>query len=454
MPDVAVTNPPPFSPPRPLLAGAAIADVTPPGPIFLFGYPHVARTSTGVHDPLECAALYLKSGDATALFIATDVIFVSKAQAAVMRRRIFQRTGVPEDTIMVTATHTHSGPVMVDCVSNAADPAVPPPDPQYVAFFIDRVVAAAAQAVRSAVPAEAGFGMARADGVGTNRHDPAGPADPDVPVLVARSRRTGEPLACLLVCAMHPTVLHEDSTLISADFPYFTRRYVRGHGLPESCPVLFHQGASGNQSPRHVTRANTVAEAQRLGEILGRSVGGAVADMSYAGEVLVEARSTTLMAVPRDFPAVEGAAQQVRAARERLERLKTEGAARQVVRTAECDVFGAEETAELARAAADGRLAPAIAGCMPAEILAIRVGEWTFVGWPGEFFVEFALELRRRVPGTYVITMANGELQGYIVTEEAAAAHVYESTNAVFAPVNGRRFIEATLALLAANSTK
>jgi neutral ceramidase len=42
-----------------LQAGAAVADLTPAGSVFLYGYPYVARDSTGVHDPLLCAALYL-----------------------------------------------------------------------------------------------------------------------------------------------------------------------------------------------------------------------------------------------------------------------------------------------------------------------------------------------------------------------------------------------------------
>jgi neutral ceramidase len=48
--------------------------------------------------------------------------------------------------------------------------------------------------------------------------------------------------------------------------------------------------------------------------------------------------------------------------------------------------------------------------------------------------------------------MANGELQGYIVTPEAAARGVYEATNAVFGPENGPRFVETTLALLEGRS--
>lgn len=78
----------------------------------------------------------------------------------------------------------------------------------------------------------------------------------------------------------------------------------------------------------------------------------------------------------------------------------------------------------------------------------ITIGPWTFVGWPGEFFVEYALELRCRAPETFVITMANGELQGYIVTDDAARRGGYEAANAVFSPANGMRFIDATLALI------
>ncbi len=436
-----------------LSAGAATVNITPPDSVFLFGYPHVPRMSTGTHDALECAALYLRGSNGRhALFLANDVIFVSKAHAAEIRRRIHAQTGVPEEAIMVTATHTHSGPPMLDYVSNAADPVVPKTDPQYLALFTERVVAAAERAVRAAEPAETGFAMARADGLGTNRHDPAGPADLDVPVLVVRSLAASRPIACMLVCAMHPTVLHEDSTLISADFPFFARRQLQRETLPSTCPVLFLQGASGNQSPRHVTRANTFAEAERLGEILGRNVAAVLAGADYRREASVESVRTFLHATPRNFPTTKDAAANVEAARTRFARLQAEGAPRQVVRTAECDVFGAEETAELARAAADGRLAKAIAACMPAEIQVIRIGPWSYVGWPGEFFVEFGLELRRRVPGAFVVTMANGELQGYVVAEDAAARGVYEATNAVFAPANGARFVDATVALLAAKT--
>src|SRR5688500_14857100 len=90
-----------------LHAGAAVVDLTPQGRVFLYGYPHVARFSTGVHDPLLCTALYLRGGGGEALFLANDLIHVSKRFVAQVRRAIEAETGVPEEAIMITATHTH-----------------------------------------------------------------------------------------------------------------------------------------------------------------------------------------------------------------------------------------------------------------------------------------------------------------------------------------------------------
>lgn len=434
-----------------LWAGAATADLTPSSSMFLFGYPHVPRHSTGVHDRLEAAALYLRHGDRKVLFIANDLIFVGKAQVREVRRRITASTGLPGRAIAITATHTHSGPVMTDCISNRADPVVPKVDPVYVEWVTGRMVEAGCAAIRAAVPAEAGVAVADARGIGTNRHDPAGPADPAVPVLLVRARHQPQLIACMVAYAMHTTVLHEDSTLISGDFPHFTRQYLRDRGLvPAECPILYHNGASGNQSPRHVTKANTFAEARRLGELLGQVIADVFPAVKFEAAPAIRIRSAQVALRPRTMPTLEVAEVWASRTRQRFEDLRREQAARTAVRTAECDWFGAEETVALARAATDGSLKKAADGCSPAEIQVIEIGPWKFVLWPGEFFVEYALAVKAASARTFVITLANGELQGYIVTPEAVAQGVYEANNALFDADNGRQVVEATLALLAA----
>ena len=151
----------------------------------------------------------------------------------------------------------------------------------------------------------------------------------------------------------------------------------------------------------------------------------------------------------REMPTVEEAQRGADAAQLRFKMLQEQGAPKATVRTAECDTFGANETLALAKAAAEGRVHQAAATCLPAEVQAIRIGPHAFVGWPGEVFVEFALAVRERFPDAWIITLANGDLQVYLVTQEAVDEKAYEAGNAIFAsPASGEILVETTKQLL------
>jgi hypothetical protein len=248
---------------------------------------------------------------------------------------------------------------------------------------------------------------------------------------------------------MHPTVLHEDSTAVSGDFPGLARLHLQQHAVGPDCPVIYHMGAAGNQSPRHVTRSNTLDEAKRLGSVLGGSIAEVLPKIEYQQQAEIDCQQTLLDLPLRCFPSVAKAESDLDKTKNRLEHLRETNAIKTEVRSAECDWFGAEETATLARAADSDRLAKAAAACMPARVQMIRVGSWSFIGWPGEVFVEFALEVKERFPGSFIITLANGDLEGYLVTREAIDQTTYESGNAVFkSPDSGQMLIEATADLL------
>jgi hypothetical protein len=366
-----------------------------------------------------------------------------------VRQRISQETGVPAENIMLTATHTHSAPSTADWLSNESDPIVPKANKKFIQQFEDAMVKSAVGAYRSAQPAELGLVIADGTGCGTNRHNPAGQSDQQVPVLVARSLKDNKAIAAMLVYAMHPTVLHENSTLVSGDFPAMSRKYIQHHVLGTQCVVLHHSGVAGNQSPRHVTNGNTFAEAERLGQLLGKAVRKAVAELSYVSEANIRCRSAGVDLPMRTFPDPAQAKAEVDRTHQRLEKLRKENAPRTDVRTAECDTFGAEETLTLSKAAKEGRLAKAVEMALPAEVQVIEIGQWTFVAWPGETFVEFGLQVRKKHPNVFVITLANGETQGYLVTQEAIDNNWYEATNAVFqSPQGPQALVDQTLKML------
>ena len=417
--------------------------------MFLAGYPHVRRYSTGVHDPLWSSALCLESGGTRVLIMGNDIIYLSKQSVTRVRKRVAHQTGVPAENILISATHTHSGPKMLDPIATQDDEAVPKADVAYVAFVEDAIVEAATRATQRMVPAEIGLAVADATGVGTNRRDPNGPRDLDVPVMVVRDLDRHKPIATMMVCCMHPTVLHEDSTLVSGDFPGLARIQLQRDVLGDDCIVLYHTGPAGNQSPRHVTKANTFDEAERLGNILADAAAKAIASIEYRHVASIQCQHAHLTLPLRSFPSESDASARLSRAVARLVQLKHENAPRTVIRTAEVDWFGAQETLTLARAANEGRVAAAANAVMPAEVQAITIGPWTFVAWPGEMFIEFALQVKTARPNTFIISYANGELQGYLVTRAAAEEGGYESQNAIFkSPESGEMLVKTTLELL------
>lgn len=417
-----------------LRAGAARREITPSEPVLLCGYPHVVRQSTGVHDPLWAAALYLEHDGHAVVLGALDVLMLNRDAALRLRRRVAERLGVPEAHVLISCTHTHSAPVTARYYPFAGDPAWPDPDPAYLEFCEEQMLEAAVAARRGAQPAELGWTTADARGVGGNRQDPKGPSDPEVGVLAVRA--SGRMLAVAMIYSMHPTVLHEDSTLVSGDFPAFARSVIPAE------VVLYHTGPCGDQSPRFFIQGNTWAEAERLGHQLGRAVVSRLGGVRYDNQPVLWGALRAVQLPGRAWPTLAEAKAQLAERRAQWEQLKAGGADRGRVRTAEVAMFGAEATLKLARFDVEAIRA----GVMPAEVQVLRIGEACVVGLPGEVFVEYALEIKRRARvKTFVVAYANGELQGYIVTPGATG---YEAGSSLFAPEAGNVLVETALDMI------
>jgi len=406
----------------------------------LCGYPHVARVSTGIHDPLLASALLLEHAETRLLMVALDLLFLSPPTARNIRKRVAAALQMPEDGVLISCTHTHSGPVTCLAPGCQNDPAWPPPDPDYLSWVADQVVAAAREATVLPVAAELAWTSADARGVGGNRLSPNGVTDPECGLLAVRDLQTKAILAVSFIYGMHPTVLHEDSTLVSSDFPHYVRLHLRER-LGENVVVLYHTAPCGNQSPRYFVTGQTFAEAERLGRKLGAVAAAALGGIRSADWNLAPTLAAALTRVElprRSLPEPAAARALLEEYRNRYAQLKAEGAPHPTVRTAECAVFGAEESVALAEAEAGGVLARMIAEYAPLEVQVLRIGDVAVAGLPGECFVEYGLAIKQGAARrTFVVSLVNGELLGYIVTPEAATAGGYEATNAVFAPEAG-----------------
>lgn len=414
----------------------------------MVGYPHAERTSTGVHDPLYASAVCLENGDSAALLISLDILFVTAEWSRSCREDISRQTGIPPQAILIAATHTHSGPHTAEILAWRDDPVVPPVDPVYLAFLHEQTVAAAVEAWKTRQPSEAAWVTADVRGLaGGNRIDPEGAEDPEAGLLFLQSAK-GVPLAVLSIYGMHPTVLHEDSTLISSDFIAFTRQTIEA-AFP-GAGMVYLNGACGNQSPRRVVTAQTFTEAERIGRALGQRMVEALQNhRQFTSNFPIGHASRTLELHGKSFPSWQEAGTNLARARAHYEQLKAGGASPSAVRTAECTVFGAEEVFTLAKAEQSGDAEALRQKYRFQEIQVLLLGGRLIAAWPGEFFVEYGLDLKRRSNRrTFLVTMANGDLQGYIVTPKAEAARGYEAQMSLFPASTGTVFVDGTLELI------
>ncbi len=169
----------------------------------------------------------------------------------------------------------------------------------------------------------------------------------------------------------------------------------------------------------------------------------------FRDELKIRSISSFIDLPLRTFPSIEEAEARERAAREKLEKLRKEGAPRAITRTAECDWFGAQSTLTISRKYKTQAYYDTLKEILPAEVQVLQVGDYFFVGLPGEMFVEYSLEIKKRAHApAFVIALANGELGGYIVTKEALTEAAYEATNALLHHSGGELLVQEAVKLI------
>jgi neutral ceramidase len=425
-------------------AGVAEIDISPPLGVQLVGYPTVIRPSTGVHDPLYADCLVLDDGVTRIALLTADLVYFEKALVARVRRAVAAATDIPADHLLMSCSHTHAGPRMGTRLFDEEIAMGGRVEHEYLRDLERRLVELVVRAASSLQEARVGFGRGAAGselGIGGNRHDPDGPADPAVRLLGVRSPE-GRWLAALVKYSLHPTILQMDNTLASADYPFGIRRTLTG--LHPDLTVLFAQGATGDQSSRYFRKEQSFAEAERFGNTIGGEAGRVLAGMRCEAPPRLGVRSTQVEPVWKELPAVEELEQRVEEYWRQLHELEGRGAPYVERQTCYLDRLGTEFTLSFARLRAQGRKAP-WAYEVPLEVQAVRVGDACLVGVAGEIFVRYTLEMERRSPfeHTFVISLANGMAPGYMVDRESAEKRLFEAGASMLSPETGERIVEA-----------
>jgi hypothetical protein len=430
-----------------LRVGAAATVITPPEGTPLAGY-YSERGSKTVLDDIHAKAIVLEVGDTKAALVVCDLISLPRHVVTEARRQIEAATGIPGGHVMISATHTHTGPVIAressldELVGATSDLGR-----RYTEKLPELIARSVIDANKKLAPARASVARGKEEGVSFNRRflmkdgsvswnpakrnpdivRPAGPIDPDVGVVYFDTPKNA-PVATYVNFAMHPDTVGGEG--VSADYPGVLAKLLAAYRGPDMLTV-FANGCCGNINHRDVSWLDGQkgpAEAHRIGTLL-------------AGAVL---RTTPhLKPVPADTL-----------------RIKSEVVKLPLAPYTEADVTAANETVKRVKEPATKFLDKVkafrvldVAGRngkpWEVEVQVIALGDVAWVSLPGEIFVELGLEIKKGSPfaHTLIAELANGSV-GYIPNRDAYPQGNYEPVSSRCAAGSGELLVEAAGRLL------
>lgn len=445
-------------------AGFAERDITPtigmevPG-----GYSKVFCRE--IHDPCKVRAAVFDDGTNRVALVSVDGGFVFRPEVERARAEIRARCGIPAESVLIGATHSHSsGPLGIvqpgeydhatEEVRSLAYEKSSCADVSYLKLVYERTVEAVCEADKGRRAVFAGVGRGHAEKIaycrrlrmkgdktythpGQGNPDTvayAGPIDPEVGVVGAWDD-AGRLIGCIVNFACHATTSPRG---ISANYVYYLEKTIRGF-YGEGTIVLFLPGYSGD-----VTQVDNLSpfanpDGDRWAQIVGGQIGAEAVKALLTmerGPLLPLAARSKILHIPRRVPAPD----RVKAARE---------IAMQDPKKTDPTTWAFSKEIVLLDALLQKSREAEV------EVQAIQIGPAIFMTSPGEMFCEYQLDQKRksRFPFAFCVSVANG-FNGYVPTAEAFASTGggYETrltSCSNLEPAAGEKIVGAGLALAA-----
>ena len=381
-----------------LKAGFARMDVTPFFGMYIAGYFN-DRYAEEIKDPIYLNAIAISDGDASALIIAADMLGMQESYLTPIREKISATVGIKADNIIISALHQHT---------SVRVPNNPGKDPILDRVYFDMLDQKFCDVAKMAVDdmSEATLGGAEketAEQIAFVRPID----DPDNTVRLLRFFREGKNDIALVNFSTHPDVV--GGSVISADWPGFTRKYVEADHEGVSCILINGvQGDSNHFNPfkeRRGVKGTGLNHASYMGRVISDAVKEIwdntkpYDDITINGSVqfvyqmirtdgaeYYELCAETLAKIRKKLPVDESVLNHVggKGGAGRIVRMRTESLYKKVT------------------------------------VSVISLGKINFVGFGGEPFTHYAKAVREALPEKYVVALccANG-YEGYLPTEEA-----------------------------------
>jgi neutral ceramidase len=406
-----------------LEVGSAQVDITPGLGCHIAGY-FEDRLAQHIHDPLYAKALVVCNGQNCIALVTVDLVYIDSEQVEQAKAMIAAQNGIAPHCVMISATHTHTGPAVRSVLGTPAEPG-------YGETLPKKIADAVQMAYQQRCPAEFAHTSGSCPEEVHNRRwhmkdgsvrmnpgyrnpdaiRPAGPTDPELGLMIFREKGSRKPLAVYANYPLH-YVGNSQHCWISADyFGEYAAALQRIAG--DKFMVIMANGCQGNINNCDFTRP---ARTQNDPYHKQRRVANVIAAETWKQWSLLREsdymEQATLVGTLKMLPFVRR-----RASDEELAKAERLVAAND--RSNGMEWIYAQELVKLEQ---DMPLS------WDVPLQAIRIGDLGIVGLHGEVFVEIGLAIKEQSPfaRSMVIGMANGS-SGYIPTDQALSEGSYET---------------------------
>jgi len=238
-------------------AGLARAIITPAEPIWLAGYASREHPSEGTLVDLWAKVLALEDAKGKkVVLITTDLLGFPEKMSDRIRNQIAIKYGLMRSQIILSSSHTHTGPVLMDALFDIYP--LDKKEVEVVRTYSDnlekKIVTLTGEAIRSMAAARlySQNGLTRfqvnrrnnIDSTLTSTTELKGPNDYSVPVLKVTDV-SGKIMAVAFGYACHATVL--SFYKFSGDYPGFAQ--IELEKMYPGITAMFFQGAGADQNP-------------------------------------------------------------------------------------------------------------------------------------------------------------------------------------------------------------
>ncbi len=390
-------------------------DITPSVPVRLSGFGKV-RLAEKVHDNVYARVFLFQQENQEILWVQFDLCAVDQY----LLNLIQHKTNIPEDQILLSATHTHSGPGGTlsthEGMLKGMDPVFCHHSADYCEMIAEKISQTIQQLRTETKPGSLKIAQGKIHGLGTDRHDFTLEADEDVLVL---EWTAGDRKALIVRMACHPTVLNADNLEITADFPGAIEPHFKDYDL-----VAYVNGSCGDMSTRFTRKGQGFEECQRFGTLCAETIQKLLhQNLQTHDNVELTLRKKTFVVKARKSDTLEEAQAKLKKFMADYEQAKRNGASEQELRLAMSFVEGAQNNL-MASSALQGRT------IVEVPVSALSLPELTLVFTPVELFSKLSNPLKQL--GLEFIGYTNG-YHLYMPDAQAYDKQFYEASSSPYA---------------------